>query len=89
MFASITAIASLAIAAVSAAPSTLESRDIWQPCATNSLADFTLAAWNTSMPNANSTGAPLVLGYDSAVEGAEFYVLSVSRPYKLAMFVDG
>ena len=56
----------------------LESRDIWQPCATNSLADFTLAAWNTTMPNANSTGAPLVLGYDSAVEGAEFYVLSVS-----------
>lgn len=78
MFASIAVIASLAVATVSAAPSDLESRDIWQPCATNSLADFTLAAWNTTMPNTNTTGAPLVLGFDSAVEGAEFYVLSVS-----------
>ena len=40
---------------------------------------FSLAALNTSLPNANSTGAPLVLGYGGAIVGASFNVLSV-RP---------
>ncbi|KZT24166.1 hypothetical protein NEOLEDRAFT_1148798 [Neolentinus lepideus HHB14362 ss-1] len=37
---------------------------------------FTLAALNTTLPNANSTGAPLVLGQNGEIEGAEFEVLS-------------
>lgn len=38
---------------------------------------FTLAALNTTLPNANSTGAPLVLGSGGAITGAAFYILSV------------
>ncbi len=41
--------------------------------------NFTLAAYNTSQPNANSTGAPLILGQDGAIQGYQFKVLSV-RP---------
>jgi hypothetical protein len=40
---------------------------------------FTLAARNTTGPQVNATGAPLVLGYGGAIDGAEFYVLAV-RP---------
>ena len=39
--------------------------------------NFTLAAWNTTLPNANNTGVPLVLGQAGAISGAEFKVLSV------------
>jgi len=44
---------------------------------------FTLAAYNTTTPNANTTGAPLVFGQAGAVDGAEFEVLSTyaSFPY--------
>lgn len=80
MFTSIATIASLAVAAVSATPIVLQYRDDSQPCVTNSIANFTLSAWNTNimMPNANSTGAPLVLGFGSASESAEWYATSVS-----------
>lgn len=80
MLAFIATIASLAVSAVSATPIVLQYRDDSQPCATNSIANFTLAAWNTNimMPNANSTGVPLVLGFGSAIEGAEWYATSVS-----------
>lgn len=40
--------------------------------------NFTLAAYNTTFPNANSTGSPLVLGQAGAIPGASFKVLSVS-----------
>lgn len=38
---------------------------------------FTLAAYNTSLPNANTTGVPLVLGQAGAISGVSFKVLSV------------
>jgi hypothetical protein len=40
-------------------------------------ANFTLAALNVTLPNANHTGAPLVLGQAGAIPGASFEVLSV------------
>ena len=41
--------------------------------------NFTLTALNTTLPNANSTGVPLVGGQNGATDGAEFEVLSVCR----------
>lgn len=41
--------------------------------------NFTLAAYNVTLPNANSTGAPLVIGQAGAVDGESFKVLSVRR----------
>ena len=43
--------------------------------------NFTLAAYNITLPNANSTGAPLVVGYGGAIVGAEFHLLSVRGLY--------
>lgn len=45
--------------------------------------NFTLAAWNTTLPNSNSTGAPLVLGEDGETSGITFHVTSTyaSFPY--------
>ncbi|KAK0450326.1 uncharacterized protein EV420DRAFT_1621954 [Desarmillaria tabescens] len=44
---------------------------------------FTFAALNTSLPNANDTGVPLVLGQDGAIDGASLEVTSTyaSFPY--------
>lgn len=39
--------------------------------------NFTLTALNTTLPNANSTGVPLVGGQNGAADEAEFEVLSV------------
>ncbi|KAI5829954.1 hypothetical protein K523DRAFT_372556 [Schizophyllum commune Tattone D] len=35
--------------------------------------NFTLAALNTTLPNANDTGAPLVLGYEAYIIGGVIY----------------
>ncbi|PFH46911.1 hypothetical protein AMATHDRAFT_153437 [Amanita thiersii Skay4041] len=45
--------------------------------------DFSLYAWNTTRPNANSTGVPLVLGQNGASTGLSFHVTSTyfSYPY--------
>jgi len=43
---------------------------------------FTLAALNVTLPNANTTGAPLVLGQAGAVDGAEFEALSTWASYQ-------
>ncbi|KAJ3772809.1 hypothetical protein FB446DRAFT_642862 [Lentinula raphanica] len=43
--------------------------------------NFTLAALNNTLPNANSTGAPLVLGSDGAIDGESFYVSSTYASY--------
>jgi len=43
--------------------------------------NFTLAALNLTLPNSNSTGAPLVLGQDGAISGAEFEVTSTYASY--------
>ncbi|KIK61142.1 hypothetical protein GYMLUDRAFT_85120 [Collybiopsis luxurians FD-317 M1] len=45
--------------------------------------NFTLSALNTTLDNANSTGAPLVLGSAGAIDGEAFYVSSTyySYPY--------
>ncbi|KAF8962082.1 hypothetical protein BDZ97DRAFT_2026110 [Flammula alnicola] len=45
--------------------------------------NFTLAAVNTTHPNTNRTGAPLVLGQNGASSGISFYVTSTyaSFPY--------
>jgi len=42
---------------------------------------FTLAAINTTLPNANQTGAPLVLGQNGAIDGAELHVTSTYASY--------
>ncbi|KAI0933298.1 hypothetical protein AcW1_003086 [Taiwanofungus camphoratus] len=43
--------------------------------------NFTLAALNTTLPNTNATGAPLVVGQAGAVDGAEYKVLSTYASY--------
>lgn len=40
---------------------------------------FTLAAWNTTGPNTNLTGVPLVIGHAGSISGASLKQLSV-RP---------
>ncbi|PPQ95789.1 hypothetical protein CVT26_015889 [Gymnopilus dilepis] len=47
---------------------------------------FTLAALNTTLPNANSTGAPLVLAIDGAEDGAEFYATSTYHTWPINDF---
>ncbi|KAE9398964.1 hypothetical protein BT96DRAFT_1019819 [Gymnopus androsaceus JB14] len=50
--------------------------------ATSSLGtNFTLAALNTTLSNANSTGAPLVLGEAGAIDGESFHVTSTYSSY--------
>lgn len=39
--------------------------------------NFTLAAWNTTGPNTNSTGVPLVIGHAGSIPGASLKQLSV------------
>jgi hypothetical protein len=41
---------------------------------------FTLAAFNLSLPNANGTGVPLVVASAGAVDGAAFQVSAVRIP---------
>ncbi|KAL1745224.1 hypothetical protein HDZ31DRAFT_63320 [Schizophyllum fasciatum] len=43
--------------------------------------NFTLAALNTTLPNANNTGVPLVLGSAGAITGASFYITSTYASY--------
>ncbi|KAI5833974.1 hypothetical protein K523DRAFT_331463 [Schizophyllum commune Tattone D] len=43
--------------------------------------NFTLAAVNTTLPNANGTGVPLVLGSAGAIPGASFYITSTYASY--------
>jgi len=43
--------------------------------------NFTLAALNTTLPNANYTGAPLVLGEAGAIDGESFHVSSTYNSY--------
>ncbi|KAF9477214.1 hypothetical protein BDN70DRAFT_811045 [Pholiota conissans] len=43
--------------------------------------NFTLGAVNTSLPNANFTGVPLVLGQAGAIAGESFYVTSTYASY--------
>ncbi|KAF8885374.1 hypothetical protein CPB84DRAFT_1750169 [Gymnopilus junonius] len=43
--------------------------------------NFTLAALNTTLPNVNNTGAPLVLGQNGASTGIEFHVTSTYASY--------
>ncbi|KAI5885546.1 uncharacterized protein SCHCODRAFT_01193880 [Schizophyllum commune H4-8] len=46
--------------------------------------EFTLAALNTTLPNANDTGVPLVLGDEYFLPGSALYITSTyaSWPYK-------
>ncbi|TFK49273.1 hypothetical protein OE88DRAFT_1662716 [Heliocybe sulcata] len=79
MFSSTLVFALCFFSAVAAAPSSVSSLPGCSGLganASNTLASFTLAALNTSLPNANSTGAPLVLGQAGAIDGATFEVLS-------------
>ncbi len=39
--------------------------------------NFTLGAYNSTLPNSNSTGAPVVMGQAGAVDGASFKIFSV------------
>ncbi|KAJ4482948.1 hypothetical protein C8J55DRAFT_511092 [Lentinula edodes] len=43
--------------------------------------NFTLAALNTTFPNANSSGAPLVLGSAGAIDGESFHLSSTYYSY--------
>ncbi|KAJ3971559.1 hypothetical protein EV361DRAFT_868393 [Lentinula raphanica] len=50
--------------------------------------NFTLAALNNTLPNANSTGAPLVLGSDGAIDGESFHVSSADPITLMRLFSD-
>ena len=75
------------LAAVSAAPSLLRTRQgpsSYNPACEGAPAgsrafanDFSLTALNATLPNANSTGVPLVIGSIGATTGEESYSLSV------------
>ncbi|KAJ3539002.1 hypothetical protein NM688_g6430 [Phlebia brevispora] len=43
--------------------------------------NFTLAAYNSTLPNSNTTGVPLVVGWNGATEEAELKVLSTYASY--------
>ncbi|KAF9002515.1 hypothetical protein BDQ17DRAFT_1243135 [Cyathus striatus] len=43
--------------------------------------NFTLAAVNTTLPNSNATGVPLVLGQDGSTSGITFHVTSTYASY--------
>ncbi|EMD35782.1 hypothetical protein CERSUDRAFT_115735 [Gelatoporia subvermispora B] len=47
---------------------------------------ITLAALNTTLPNANNTGAPLVMGQAGAVDGASFAILSTFASFPFNEF---
>ncbi|KAF8576278.1 hypothetical protein K439DRAFT_677543 [Ramaria rubella] len=77
------ALTSLALTLVPAfsTAATLATRQVSSPCSRftggfDSLANFTLAALNTTLPNANNTGAPLVLGPGGAIESEELEFLT-------------
>ena len=78
------ALLSLAAAMASAAPTVPDATQASvDPCAGlgsgafDTANNFTLAAFYTSLPNANATGLPLVLGSVAATDGAEYKALSV------------
>ncbi len=81
MIASALALLPLALGALASPLGARQSQGAWcqglGPGAFDIANNFTLAAYNSTLPNANSTGAPLVLGQNGAVDGAEFKVLSV------------
>ncbi|KIL60332.1 hypothetical protein M378DRAFT_187793 [Amanita muscaria Koide BX008] len=43
--------------------------------------NFTLSAWNTTLPNVNETGVPLVLGQNGASTGMSFQITSTYASY--------
>ncbi|KAI0692696.1 hypothetical protein C8T65DRAFT_669343 [Cerioporus squamosus] len=77
----------LAFAATATVALPAAKRDLAPSCnllgggAFDTATNFTLAAWNTTLPNANNTGVPLVLGQAGAIPGAEFKVLSTFASY--------
>lgn len=78
------ALLSLAVATASAAPTVPDTTQApVDSCAGlgsgafDTANNFTLAAFYTSLPNANATGLPLVLGSVAATDGAEYKALSV------------
>ncbi|KAJ3982527.1 hypothetical protein F5890DRAFT_1529499 [Lentinula detonsa] len=50
--------------------------------------NFTLAALNTTLPNANSTGAPLVLGAAGGIDGGSMEVTSTYASYPYNDFLS-
>ncbi|THH32667.1 hypothetical protein EUX98_g1489 [Antrodiella citrinella] len=70
------------LAGCQALPASLESRQAipgcegFGPAVFNTASDFTITALNRTLPNANDTGAPLVIGQAGAVTGESFVVLS-------------
>ncbi|KAJ4483873.1 hypothetical protein J3R30DRAFT_1844220 [Lentinula aciculospora] len=67
---------------VAATPVQISARSSVTTLANN----FTLAALNNTLPNANSTGAPLVLGSGGAIDGESFQVTSTYASYPLDNF---
>ncbi|PIL34285.1 hypothetical protein GSI_03060 [Ganoderma sinense ZZ0214-1] len=56
----------------------------------DNVANFTVAAYNTTGTNTNTTGAPLVLGQAGAIDGASFKVFSTfaTFPYNQYPFIE-
>jgi len=93
-------LAALSLASIAAAlPASKTGSSIATSCTDlpggfNVANNFTLAAYNTTLPNANYTGSPLVLAGQGAEDDAEFFVLATwnTFPYgPTAVFnmVDG
>ncbi|KAJ3992358.1 hypothetical protein F5050DRAFT_944412 [Lentinula boryana] len=76
MFSSFTMLSAFTIF-VGANPVQISARSSVTTLANN----FTLAALNNTLPNANSTGAPLVLGSAGAIDGESFQVSSTYASY--------
>ncbi|KAL4248902.1 hypothetical protein ABKN59_007596 [Abortiporus biennis] len=53
------------------------------PNSTNSLSNFALSVWNLTLPNANNTGAPLVLAEKAAITGIQFWSLTAYASYPM------
>ena len=70
-------IATLALSAASSALAAPTAQQLPASCTFADAAGFTLAAFSTAGPNANTTGVPLVLGANGGIEEIQFKVLSV------------
>ncbi|KAJ3772810.1 hypothetical protein FB446DRAFT_772181 [Lentinula raphanica] len=85
MFTSVRSLVPLAIMAAAASSVAATPVKVWarSDVLTTFTSNFTLAAFNTTLPNANLTGAPLVLGSGGAIDGESFQVTSTYASYPL------
>ncbi|EIM82641.1 uncharacterized protein STEHIDRAFT_160278 [Stereum hirsutum FP-91666 SS1] len=62
--------------------SNVDSCSVFPGTGSLNVLNFTLAALNTTQPNSNTTGAPIILGSAGAIDGASFYDLKTQATYQ-------